>query len=134
MSSILPKLFEASKTFITKGVSVVIVTLGAGGAYLCAKEHVSGGEGLYFPAQKVDVVDTTAAGDTFVGAFAAIIAAHTRPGPKPFVLQRDRDVDVDVDVALDALKYGLAAAAITVQEEGAQSSIPTRAELGYMKL
>jgi ribokinase len=63
---------------------------------------------------KVDVVDTTAAGDTFVGAFAVGLA---------------RSLSVE-DAAMEAQF----AAALTVTRLGAQTSIPHRAEVEQFML
>ena len=61
------------------------------------------------PAFPVEVVDTTAAGDTFVGAFSVARAEG-------------------VDLA-DALLWASAAAALAVQRLGASASMPRRAEI-----
>jgi ribokinase len=61
------------------------------------------------PAFKVPVVDTTAAGDTFVGAFA--VARTEQP-----------------DLA-SALRWASAAAALSVQRLGASASMPRREEI-----
>jgi ribokinase len=60
------------------------------------------------------VVDTTAAGDTFVGAYAVSVARNfSRTGTK--------DASFDIDAAIE---YANRAASQTVQKKGAQSSIP----------
>jgi ribokinase len=83
----------------------VLVTLGAAGsAYVRADSPV-----LSVPAFRVEVVDTTAAGDTFVGAFAVARTEGT-------------------DLA-DALRWASAAAALAVQRLGASASMPHRAEI-----
>jgi ribokinase len=61
------------------------------------------------PAPAVPAVDTTAAGDTFVGGFCA-------------ALMRGRSLAV-------AVAYGQAAAAVCVTRAGAQPSIPFAAEV-----
>jgi len=83
----------------------VLVTLGAAGVvYVHA-----GAPALSVPAYPVEVVDTTAAGDTFVGAFSVARAEG-------------------VDLA-DALLWASAAAALAVQRLGASASTPRRAEI-----
>jgi ribokinase len=83
----------------------VLVTLGAAGVrYL---RH--GAPPLAVPAFPVHTVDTTAAGDTFVGAFA--VARAEQPD-----LER-------------ALRWASAAAALSVQRSGASASMPRRAEI-----
>jgi ribokinase len=94
----------ASETLLARGVGVVLLTMGEHG--VCIAQH---GGSRHIPAVKVDVVDTTAAGDTFVGAFAVGLA---------------RGMSVD-DASMEA-QY---AAALTVTKLGAQTSIPRRAEV-----
>jgi ribokinase len=64
---------------------------------------------LVQPAFPVEVADSTAAGDTFNGALAVALA-ESRPMP-------------------EALRFASAAAAISVTRPGAQSAMPTRAEV-----
>jgi ribokinase len=87
------------------GARNVLVTLGAQG--VCAL--LDGAAPTHLPAPRVSAVDTTAAGDTFIGALAARLAAG--------------------EAALDALTFALRAASISVTRAGAQPSIPTLAEL-----
>jgi ribokinase len=97
----------AATALLASGVSKVIVTLGEQGA-LSASQAGS----AHFPAPKVKPVDTTAAGDTFVGGFAAALAeGKSEP---------------------DAIRFGQIAAALSVTRSGAQPSIPTFNEVqGY---
>jgi ribokinase len=87
-----------------RGVKTVIVTLGSCGAFVA-------GDGCrtLAPAFKVRAVDTTAAGDVFNGALAVALA-EGRP-------------------LLEAVRFGQAAAAISVTRIGAQTSAPSRAEI-----
>ncbi|WP_405786904.1 ribokinase [Streptomyces sp. NBC_01367] len=85
-------------------VPEVVITLGAAGALYAAR----GREPLTVPAPRVRAMDTTAAGDTFVGALAVALGER-RPMP-------------------EALRWASAAAALSVQRPGAQDSMPTRAE------
>lgn len=81
-----------------------VLTMGANGAYYFD------GEGVYFePSRLVDVVDTTAAGDTFIGYFVSGL--------------------VDGLAAQEILQLATKASAITITREGASSSIPKRNEL-----
>ena len=81
-----------------------IVTLGAAGAVAFAGEAQ-----LACPALKVDVVDTTGAGDTFCGAFAAALARG--------------------DGLEQALAYGVTAGSLACTRKGAQTSIPHHKEI-----
>jgi ribokinase len=61
---------------------------------------------------KVQVVDTTAAGDTFVGAYSVAVARW-----------KSMSGAADFDLAA-AISHANRAASLTVQKAGAQSSIP----------
>lgn len=87
------------------GARNVVVTLGEKGVY----GSFSDGQQRHLPARKVQAVDTTAAGDTFIGGFIGAIAQG-----------RDQ---------FDAIAYAQAAAALSVTRVGAQTSIPTRDEV-----
>jgi len=88
-----------------RGARNVVVTLGEKGVY-GDFEHAGVRQ---MAAHQVKAVDTTAAGDTFIGGFIAALAE----GRDPFA----------------AIAYGQAAAAISVTREGAQTSIPQRDEV-----
>ncbi len=81
--------------------SGVIVTLGAAGAAVARGDGV-----IRLPAPSVPVVDTTGAGDAFVGAFAAGLALDLDP--------------------LAAARLGIACASDSVQRPGTQASFPDR--------
>jgi ribokinase len=95
---------EACLKLQEKGVPNVIITMGAAGAYV----HTSEFQGI-IPTEKVEVKDTTAAGDTFNGALAVALA-------KKQGIQ-------------EAVKFALKAATLSVQSFGAQTSIPFSTEL-----
>ncbi|KAK6348775.1 hypothetical protein TWF730_009546 [Orbilia blumenaviensis] len=98
---------RASQKFVSKGVKgSIIITLGAKGAFWY---DARSGNNALVPSEKVKVVDTTAAGDTFIGAFAVKIVNG-------------------YDVA-EAVAYAIRASAKTVTKQGAQSSIPWRDEI-----
>lgn len=94
----------AATRLLALGVGKVIVTLGAQGALFA-----DGQAFRHFPAPVVQPVDTTAAGDTFVGGFAAALARGEEEGA--------------------AIAFGQRAAALSVTRAGAQPSIPHLAEL-----
>jgi ribokinase len=86
------------------GSSNVLVTLGEKGVYAA----LSSGS-VHFAAQPTKAVDTTAAGDTFIGGFVAALAEGRSEA--------------------DAIAFGQRAAALSVARVGAQTSIPYRREL-----
>ena len=96
---------QHTERIIALGIRHVTVTLGAQGVlYLDTRLK----KFWIYEAKKVSVVDTTAAGDTFVGAYAVGI-----------IRQRNRQGNV-----AQAVKWANAAAAKTVEKRGAQSAVP----------
>jgi ribokinase len=95
---------KAAQKLVDSGVEKVIITLGSKGAFVVTKT-----EKVSVPAFKVEAVDTTAAGDTFCGAFAVAL--------------------VEGKSLKEALQFASAAAAISVTRIGAQPSAPTRKEI-----
>lgn len=87
------------------GIEAVIITIGSKGAFY----DVQGHNGI-IPAFKVNAVDTTAAGDTFIGAMSSVL-------------------EKDFSNLEEAIKYGNKASSVTVQRFGAQPSIPYKNEL-----
>ena len=94
----------ARKIQTRSGHARVAVTLGAEGVWLDTPEFTG-----HVPGFRVQAVDTVGAGDTFIGAFVARLVAGAS--------------------ARDAAQFACAAAAIAVTRRGAQSSVPTRAEV-----
>jgi ribokinase len=66
---------EAARSLAALGPGTVVITLGAAGAVVAKS-----GETASFPAPRVDVVDTTGAGDAFNGVLAAGLAAGLELG------------------------------------------------------
>ncbi len=94
----------AVKKFYSYGIKNVIMTMGSRGSLV-----TYGGNIELIAAQKVKAVDTTGAGDTYVGAVACL-------------LEEGQDV-------VSACRFASYASALTVTREGAAQSIPTRAEV-----
>ena len=91
------------------GIPTVVVTLGARGAILVTDDASGQGHTIHQATPKVQVVDTTAAGDCFVGALTiALTEGHT---PE------------------EALRFAVNASALKVTKFGAQSGLPTREEV-----
>jgi ribokinase len=101
------KLPAVAKEFHGRGAKNVLITLGGRGVFYSS----SNGEYDLIRARKVDVVDTTAAGDTFVGAYALEIVKG----------------GFDINTAV---RKANAAAEKTIGKKGAQISIPWANELG----
>lgn len=92
-------------------VPALVVTLGADGSVIAL-----GDERAQIPAYRAEAVDTTGAGDTFCGVFAA----HLRRGEVRLT-----------DLAI-AARAGAAASAIAVARPGAQPAVPTSAEVAKL--
>ena len=88
-----------------RGPSLIAVTLGAHGVFVQA----SGVTAVCVPGRRVDVRDTTGAGDCFVGAFVAELLRNKPPA--------------------EAAVFANAAAAVSVTREGAATSLPRRGEV-----
>lgn len=97
---------QAANELHNKGVSTVIITLGEQGALLSKN---NGQEQKLFATKKVDVVDTTAAGDTFNGVLA-------------FCLDKGLSIEQSIEIANTT-------AALAVTVEGAEDSAPTLEKL-----
>lgn len=99
------ELKEGAREMLAKGVKGIIVTLGGDGCLLVTKETET-----FFEANKVTAVDTTAAGDSFTAGFA-------------LALSEDRSLE-------EAIRFGQKVSAIAVTRKGAQTSIPSKEEVG----
>ncbi|MHC8285440.1 ribokinase [Pseudomonas sp. XS1P51] len=99
---------SAATRLIAMGAGKVIITLGAQGSLFANGKRFE-----HFAAPKVKAVDTTAAGDTFVGGFAAALAAGKSEA--------------------QAIRFGQVAAALSVTRAGAQPSIPTLSDVQAFK-
>lgn len=96
-----------AKHLVDAGVYEAIVTLGPKGSLYCNRDGIE----RFTPAYPVKAVDTTAAGDTFIGAFAA-------------ARSRGRELE-------QSLQFATAASALTVSRHGAQESIPFEREIEH---
>lgn len=92
--------------YFKRGIDTVIITLGSKGSFFMRDN----GETGIVPAFKTKAVDTTAAGDTFIGAMS------TR-------------LNKDLSNLEEAMTYGSAASSVTVSRAGAQPSIPFENEV-----
>ena len=96
---------EALRAFCARtGVGRVVMTMGSHGVW-----SVTSDEAAFYPCRKAKAVDTTGAGDCFLGALAAALAAG-------------RDMD-------GAIRFAMAASAIAVTRPGAQQAMPSLGEV-----
>jgi len=106
LSGQLPTSDEILKSFRPRKNS--IVTLGSQGAVYISAD----GQLTKVSAPKVTAIDTTGAGDAFVGAFAYSLASGSDP--------------------VSALTLGIKVASFSVTRKGAQSSYPDQAEIATL--
>ena len=97
-------LIEAAKILLNKGVKNVIAKAGSKGAFIINNEGIETVKGF-----KVETVDTTAAGDTFNGAFA-------------YALSNSKSIK-------ESVTFACAAAAISTTALGAQAAMPRLAQV-----
>ncbi len=95
---------EAAHKLNDMGVSTVLITLGAQGS--CA---ISSGNYYKVNGYQVNAIDTTAAGDTYIGAFVAKLSEGLS--------------------LTEAMDYASKASALTVTKQGAQQAIPYKNEV-----
>ena len=95
---------EVARHLLSKGPEAVVLKLGGEGAFLATRDQEK-----FFPAYKVDVIDTTAAGDAFSAALSVAVV-------------NGKPLD-------EAVRFANAAGALAVTKLGAQPSLPTRGEL-----
>ena len=96
--------YKAAQVFFEKGVKAVVITLGSRGVYVATPEKQQ-----LLPVPKVDVLDTTGAGDAFNGGFVT-------------ALSEGKDL-------WEAARFANALASLSVQRMGTTASMPTRAEI-----
>lgn len=91
---------DAAKGLLKLGVGKVLVTMGEKGVFFLDKERKE-----VYPANKVEVVDTTAAGDAFLGGFV-------------HYYEKSGDISASIN-------YGQRVSAYAIQRVGAQQSLPS---------
>jgi len=103
----------AATLLLDKGIAIVAVTLGAEGALVCTKEG-----SVKVPGYKVNMVDTTGAGDSFWGGF---LNQLLESGKKP--------QDISLKEAAQFADFGNAVASLCVEKRGAIPAMPTPEEI-----
>lgn len=100
--------YKAAQVFLDRGVKTVIITLGAQGAIYKTADFQG-----FVPAKKVTAVDTTAAGDSFLGAVCSKL---------------DTEAITEANL-FESITFANRVAAVVVTRQGAQSSLPYLNEL-----
>jgi ribokinase len=95
---------EAARELLARGAGAVVLTLGERGCLV-----VDGNETTLLPAPRVQAIDTTGAGDAFVGSLAVYVATGC--------------------TLVEAARRANVIAALSVQGRGTQTSFPERSEL-----
>jgi ribokinase len=108
---------QAAQALLGVGAKNVIVTLGSKGALIVTNKQVT-----HIETYTVDVVDTTAAGDAFIGGFAAKLLESD---------SKLSEVQEQAPALQSAVHYGCACGALAVTKFGAQPSLPTKEEVEY---
>ncbi|WP_152392035.1 ribokinase [Paenibacillus guangzhouensis] len=103
---------QGAAALLKQGVGCVIVTLGERGSMIC---HPDGNQAI--PAEKVQAIDTTAAGDSFIGSFCTKLEGQ--------------DYKQLANVS-EAVRFASRFSSIVVQRKGAFQSIPYMHELSEM--
>lgn len=98
---------QAARSLLEHGLETVIVTLGDQGSLIVTRKNQQ-----HLPAPEVEAVDTTAAGDAFVGGLAA---ALTRGFSRE-----------------EAVRYANCAGALAATKFGAQPSLPNPEEIAQL--
>lgn len=104
---------EAAWALIRQGISLVAVTLGSKGCYVC-----TGQGGTYVSGYPSKVVDTTGAGDSFWGGFLSRLLAN---GKKP--------KQISLKEAAYFASFGNALASLCVEKRGGIPAMPSMAEI-----
>ena len=94
----------AGKLLVERGVKTVIITLGEKGSMLITKDNVE-----YFQSDSIDAVDSTGAGDAFIGSLAMSLAKGQSLS--------------------DSIVFANKIAGISVQKKGTQTSFPAISDL-----
>lgn len=99
----------AAEKFLERGAKYAIITLGERGAALVSKEGFE-----IIKAVKVTALDTTAAGDSFIGALASKLCNYEK---------------IDFEKIKEAVIFANKVSSMVVQKPGAQASLPTLNEV-----
>lgn len=104
---------KASAFLFNRGVKIFVYTMGKEGAKIITPEF-----SVFSPAFKINAIDTTGAGDAFLGALSSRL-----------LLNRKSIFNIDKKYALELLHFSNAAGAIVSLKKGAITSMPSLAEI-----
>lgn len=110
---------DFAKYWLSLGVKAVIVTKAEQGASLFVQNDLA----LNFPAEKVQLVDTIGAGDTFTAALLTQLIENN------LISKNGLSSDISIDTWSNLIKNSLIAATITCSRAGANP--PTRSEVNW---
>ena len=99
---------DGAKALFELGVQVVVVTRGAKGCVVCAKEGT-----VALPTYDTKVIDTTGSGDSFFGAFLTKLMETGKPV-----------AELTLDELCAAAKFGNAAGSVCATKKGAIPALP----------
>ncbi|SES89837.1 fructokinase [Oceanobacillus limi] len=106
-------LSEGIKALLPYQIPLILVTMGAEGAYV----HTADGA-THVPARSVKAVDTTGAGDAFVSGI--LYSIHEYSG---------NFQDIRLDKAVDMVKFASISGALAASTKGAMTALPTLEEV-----
>ncbi|MDP1546960.1 MAG: ribokinase [Anaerolineales bacterium] len=107
----------AAQEILKQGVKIVIVTLGSKGALI-----ITNSQATHVETFNVDVVDSTAAGDAFIGGLASKLLNLESSGVPLNTKQQAAQLQ-------NAVRYGCACGALAATKLGAQPSLPRKDEV-----
>lgn len=117
----IPSTEAAARKLLEHGAQNVIVTLGSKGALF-----VDTSTSTHVETFKVDVVDTTAAGDAFIGGFAVKLLERSKRSLTPVDATEGESYAEHIE---EAVRYGCACGALACTKFGAQPSLPAKEEV-----
>ncbi len=122
----IPSAETAAKRLLERGAQNVIVTLGEKGALVVSGTQGNRYTSTHIDTFKVDVVDTTAAGDAFIGGFAVELPARRRDSLLPTNTQESASYAIEIEAAV---RFACACGALATTKFGAQPSLPTKEDV-----
>jgi ribokinase len=117
---------SAARVLLNRGAKHVIVTLGSKGALMVESKQVDKYTSTHVDTFAVEVVDSTAAGDAFIGGFAVKLIERSRGSLTPADALENAIYIKHIE---NAVRYACACGALATTKFGAQPSLPTKEEV-----